>query len=561
MSTTRETLDVDVLFVGGGPAGLAGALHLAGLSRLNDGGREAPHIMIIEKSAEVGHHLLSGAVLDPVALRELAPDFIERGCPVEATVSEDGLYFLSEGGAYALPIHPPGMDNRGLYVISICRLARWLAGLAEAAGVSIVTGFPGASLLWEGEPGKGWIAGVRTGDKGIDRGGNRKPNCEPGVDIRAKVTVLCEGTRGSLTKTLTAQAGLDQRRFPQVFATAVKEVWKLPEGRLAAGRVIHTLGWPLDSRTFGGGFVYGMSGGHAAVGFVAGCDAEDPAHEPYRDLQAFRRHPMIAGLLEGGERVAYGAKSIPEGGWYAIPRPYADGVLIAGDAAGFLNAQRLKGIHLAMKTGMLAAETAFEALKTGDATAKTLAGFERRIRESWVHDELWRARNFRQAYAGGLWKGMLHTALQTLTGGRGVFDPFPILPGHERMKKRVGAQHAAPLPEGGRTSPVPVAASDKRTDVYYSGTTHEENQPCHLVVADTDICRTRCAEEYGNPCRYFCPANVYEMVNDEGGEGKIRLQINAGNCVHCKTCDIMDPYQIITWVVPEGGGGPRWTNM
>ncbi|HXH27494.1 MAG TPA: electron transfer flavoprotein-ubiquinone oxidoreductase, partial [Candidatus Polarisedimenticolia bacterium] len=402
------------------------------------------------------------------------------------------------------------------------------------------------------------VVGVRCGDRGLDRDGRQKPNYEPGIDIRAKVTVLCEGPRGTLTKVLADRLRLGEGRQPQVYAVGVKEVWECPRGSLTPGRVIHTMGFPLDRETFGGAFIYHMGEDLLDLGLVVGLDYRDPRLDPHALFQTFKTHPSIAPMLRGAKLVSYGAKAIPEGGIYAMPRPFADGCLIAGDAASMLNPMRLKGIHTAMKAGMLAAEIILEALEKDDAGSAVLAPYEERLRRSWVGRELWRVRNFHAGFRNGLIPGLVHAALQMATGGRGLIDPLPVEPGHARMRT-LARQFAGAPPAEGEVRWDGTLTFDKLTDVFHSGTRHDEDQPAHLHVADTRICETRCAEEYGNPCRHFCPAAVYEMVPKEGG-GR-RLQINASNCVHCKTCDIMDPYQIITWVPPEGGGGPEYVKL
>jgi electron-transferring-flavoprotein dehydrogenase len=554
----RESLDIDVLFVGAGPASLSGALHLAQLIKAHNQ-REgvvplSGSIAVIEKGKEVGAHTLSGAVLDPKALKELIPDFLQRGAPLDTPVEEDHVWFLTEKWKWASPIIPPPMHNQGNYVISLGQIVKWLAKQAEEAGVDILPEFPGAELIYDGPR----IAGVRTGDKGIAKDGKPKPNYEPGIDIHTKVVVLGEGVRGSLTKQLINRLRLDAGKNPQVYSIGVKELWEVPDGRLPAGTVIHTLGFPLDTKTFGGGFIYAMKGNLVSIGLVVGLDYQDPRLDPHREFQRFKTHPAIFPVLSGGTLVRYGAKALPEGGYYATPRLWADGVLVIGDAGSLLNAQRLKGIHLAMKSGMLAAESVFQALLTGDFSANQLSRYETLLRQSWVEQELYKVRNFHQSFDHGLWFGLFNGVLQLVTGGRGLKDPMPSRPGHERMKllstsDSARATHHPGIKFDGRVT------FDKLTDVYYARTAHEENQPCHLIVQNLEICHTRCTVEYGNPCQRFCPANVYEMV--EAGQGQRRLQINASNCVHCKMCDIMDPYQIITWVPPEGGGGPDWVKM
>jgi electron-transferring-flavoprotein dehydrogenase len=554
MNQEREVLEVDVLFVGGGPASLAGAIHLADL--LEKQGKKDANIVVIEKGREMGAHGISGAVMDPRALRELIPTFLEEGAPVESEAKEDHVYFMTKTGSLRFPINPPFLNNHGNYIISLGKFVQWLAQKAEAKGVNVFTGFPGAELLIENNV----IVGVRTGDKGIDRNGTAKNNYEPGIDIRAKVTILGEGPRGTLTKKITNLWKMDGLN-PQVYAVGIKEVWEVPEGNFTKGKVIHTMGFPLTSETFGGGFIYGMANNLVSIGFVVGLDYKNPFLDPHAEFQKYKQHPLVAKILKGGKVHSYGAKSIPEGGWYSVPKLYANGLMLIGDSASLLNGQRLKGIHLSMKSGMLAAETAAEALQKDDASEAILSAYKDRIEKSWIRDELWKVRNFHQPYEKGFWIGMIHTALQFITGGRGLKDPWRAKAGHEEMKKiREYYGTNAPDPNSLKVKEDKQLTFSKLTDVYYSGTVHEENQPVHLKVRDLNICHSRCVEEYGNPCQHFCPANVYEMVEEKPGEGK-RLRINASNCVHCKTCDIMDPYGIIDWVTPEGGGGPNYKNL
>ena len=559
----REVLEFDALFVGAGPAGLAGAIHLSDLidSHNRAVAAGAPGkplgemtIAVLEKSSTVGAHGISGAVLDPRAMRELLPDFLERGCPAETQVTRDDVYFMWEKSSFRLPLVPPMLQNHGNYVLSLGKLVAWMAGVAEEKGVLVLTETPAASPIVE----DGRVLGVRTGDKGVNKQGQKKPNYQPGADCRARVTVLCEGPRGTIAKALEKQLGLTAGRNAQVYSTGVKELWEMPAGRVEKGRVIHTLGFPLPNETFGGGFIYGVDDTHWSVGFVTGLDYRDPTTDPHLNLQRFKTHPLVRSLLEGGKPVAYGAKAIPEGGWWAMPQLAAEGFLLCGDTGGFLNGARLKGVHLAIKSGMLAAETVLDCLLAGDFSKERLGAYQTRVRSSWAADELRRVRNFHQGFEHGLFAGLFHTGIQMMLGGRDLFgDRLGNTPGHERMRKlaEVHPNGKPPAPRFDGT-----LTFDKLADVYLSGTGHDEDQPVHLVVADTTVCATRCREEYGNPCQHFCPANVYEMVpsDDQGG---LRLQINASNCVHCKTCDIADPYQIITWVTPEGGGGPDYKNL
>ena len=565
MSKTREALEVDVLFVGAGPSCLAGAYHLARRIQEHEAAVAADAssgtslgeitVAVLEKASEVGAHCLSGAVLDPRALAELMPNYREQGAPLASPVTGEDVYFLSESGKLRLPITPPPLQNHGNFVVSLGNLTRWLGAKVEEQGTYVLTETPAARPLFE----DGRLIGVRTGDKGVARDGSHKANYEPGTDVRAKVTVFGEGPRGSLHKELSHRLGLTDADHPQTYGIGVKELWEIPTGRLPKGQVVHTMGYPLAAETYGGGFLYGMEETKISLGLVVGLDYRDPYLDGHRETQRWKQHPYLRTLLDGGRLVGYGAKSIPLGGYYAMPRPAIDGALFVGDSAGFLNAQRLKGIHLGMKSGMLAAETIFDGLLHSDLSFQSLQSYEGRFRSSWAYEELWKGRNFHQGFGGGLLAGMVATGLQILTGGWAPYQGQPTRPGHEKMRK-LRAYYGATPPPPPEKQYDGTLTMDKLTELFLSGTTHEEDQPVHLIVADTNICATRCREEYGNPCQHFCPANVYEMVPDEAGKG-VRLQINAANCVHCKTCDIMDPYQIINWVTPEGGGGPKYNEL
>ena len=555
MSVEREILEADVLIVGAGPAGLACALHLANLFEQHKSAGKSPelsaeNIYVLEKAREVGAHQLSGAILDPCALRELVPDF-EKSAPLDTPVTGDAAFYLTETGSFKLPITPPPLRNHGNYVISLNKLVKWLGGLVEKKGVNLFTQFAGRELLYE----RNGIAGVLTEDKGVDKNGKPKDNFTPGYELRAKVTLLAEGPRGSLTKDLVNRLKLDGLN-PQVYGIGIKELWDVQPGRIDPGYVAHTLGYPFGSDKYGGGWIYSLRDNRVSVGTVVGLEYADSLFDPHEAFQKFKTHPFIKHVLEGGELVRYGAKTVPYGGWYSMPRTYVDGGLIAGDSASLLNSQRLKGIHTAIKSGMLAAETIYEALCSGDTSAAKLSAYQAKIDASWLKKELWAVRNFHQAFHGGLWSGLFHAGLQFVTGGRGLVDPMRTEAGHKRYKKlnreRVLVDQSTRFKGDGKLT------FDRLTDVYHSGTRHEENQPCHLHVLDTNICGDRCVREYGNPCQYFCPAAVYEMTM-EGGVPK--LKINFANCVHCKTCDIADPYQIVDWVPPEGGGGPNYEGM
>jgi electron-transferring-flavoprotein dehydrogenase len=552
----RETLEVDVLIVGGGPAGMAAALRLAQLQKAQGG--EPLAIAVLEKSREAGAHMLSGAMLDPSALKDLVPDYKEKGAPLASDVHHEHVYFLTRTGKLPAPIIPPPLQNHGNHIISLNRFVKWMAGLVEAEGIDLFAGFPASELLYDGAR----VVGVRTRDQGIDKHGTKKSTFEPGVDIQAKVTILCDGVRGNLTKAVVRRLALDEGRQPQLYAIGIKELWEVPKDRIPAGTVIHTLGYPLRMEEFGGGFLYSMPDGVVSLGLVTGLDYKDPLFDPHLTFQHFKQHPLFADILKGGQMVRYGAKALPEGGWYTLPRAYADGVLIAGDAGGYVNSVRLKGIHLAMRTGMLAAQTAFDAIRANDTSATKLRAYEEAINASEVRRELYGVRNVHQAFGQGLIPGVLSAGVGMVTGGWWYKDPMPAHAGYERMQT-VAEYYGENRPD----VDLPVRPAkidrqltfDKLTNVHYSGTRHPEDQPSHLIVHDTNICATRCRVEYGNPCTRFCPANVYEMV--DAGDGTKKLQINASNCVHCKTCDIMDPYQVIDWVPPEGGGGPQYEGM
>ncbi len=552
-SVTRETLDVDVLIVGGGPAGLSAALRLAQLQKQRGG--EPLSIAVLEKAREAGAHILSGAVLDPSTLRDLIPDFQAKGAPLLSPVQRDNVYFLTERSKLRLPIVPPPLRNHGNYLISLSQFVQWMAQQVEAEGVDFFTGFAGQEVLTDGIR----VVGVRTGDRGVGKHGEHKPNYEPGVDIHAKVTIFCDGVRGNLTKWLIQEFQLSKNREPEQYAVGLKELWDIPSGRIEPGTVTHTLGYPLRHEEFGGAFIYALPENRLALGFVTGLDYADPLFDPHVAFNRLKKHPLVASLIEGGTLVRYGAKALPEGGWNTIPKPYMAGGLIAGDAGGFMNSMRLKGIHLAMRSGMLAAETAFDAICAGDTSEAALKQYQDKIDSSAIATELYPVRNVHQAFGYGLIAGLLFSGVTLLTGGRWIED-LRGRPGYQRMKTLAWYYGLdVPVTRASNTPSIDrVTTFDKLTNVHYSGTAHDEDQPSHLIV-QTEVCSSRCGPEYGHPCTRFCPANVYEIIREPGQPP--RLQINASNCVHCKTCDIMDPYQVITWVPPEGGGGPQYNGM
>ncbi|MFP3928650.1 MAG: 4Fe-4S dicluster domain-containing protein [Desulfobacteraceae bacterium] len=567
MDEEREVMEVDVLFVGGGIASLSGALHLANLVNSHNEkveetgqGEKLDELMIavLEKGPYIGAHSLSGAVMDPSSLNELMPDWKDRGAPLDSEVSKEEVCLFTKGGKIKSPITPPPLNNHGNYVVSLSKVTEWLGGLVEEQGAYVFAGFAGTELLFEDDR----VVGVRTGDKGIDPEGNRKSNYEPGIDLKAKVTVLGEGPRGSLTKGLIKRFGLDRGKNPPSYVVGVKELWEVPEGRIEPGKVFHTMGYPLKSNTYGGGFIYGMKNNLVSIGLLVGLDYSDPEMDPHLVFQRFKQHPVVAEIIEGGKLTQYGAKTAPVGGYFSIPKLTFDGGLVVGDSANLFISQKIKGIHVAMKSGMLAAETILQALLENDFSDSKLSAYEKALYESPVGKELYKVRNFHQAFQGGLWKALFKVGVQYVLGGRIIKDRLSAEPDFSHMLpvKEVYGTESPTDEQKGLIKFDGKYTFDKETDVYYSGATHEEQQPPHLKILDTDICYNRCIQEYQAPCQRFCPANVYEMEEEEEG-GHTRLKLNFSNCLHCKTCDIKDPYENIMWVPPEGGGGPKYTTM
>jgi electron-transferring-flavoprotein dehydrogenase len=557
----RPQMEADVVIIGGGPAGMACALRLSQLiDAHNDklalkGSTAAPlskeNIYVLEKAREAGQHCLSGALLDPRSMRELLPGF-EAEAPIDAEVTEESVYFLTEKSQYKLPIVPPPLRDHGNYVISINKFVKWMAAKVEAAGITLFTGFAGSELLFDGDG----VSGVRTDDKGVDKEGQPKSNFEPGYDLHSKITILAEGARGSCTKQLIERFQLEDPEHAQTYGVGIKELWEVPAGRVGKGEVIYTLGYPLTGQEYGGAWIYGISDTLLSVGYVVGLDYQDPRLDPHHVFQSFKQHSLARGLLEGGKMVRYGAKSLPYGGWLTMPKLAGKGWMILGDSGSMLNSQRLKGIHLAIKSGMLAAETAFESMLVGDQSSGALGAYQSRVEGSWIKEELYPVRNFHQGFENGLLGGLIHSGIQQVLGGRNIGPDYENHAGYRNMHMLDAIGRST----YGREATLGPAKSDgkltfdKLTDVYHSGTRHDDDQPVHLVIRDTNICNHRCGQEYGNPCQHFCPAAVYEMVDGQ-------IHINFANCVHCKTCDIMDPYQVITWVPPEGGGGPNYDGM
>lgn len=534
----RETLEFDALVVGGGPAGLAAAIKLRQLNpELN--------VCVIEKGAEIGAHILAGAVLDTRALNELIPGWREKNPPIKTEVRKDRFWFLTQKGKWSLPV-PPQMHNKGNYIISLGKVVRWLGEQAEAAGVDIFPGFAGAEVI-HGDSGE--VLGVATGDMGVGKDGAKKASYQPGVELRAKYTIFAEGCRGSLTQTLMRRFELDKHCSPQTYAIGIKELWEVPNNN--PGEVLHTVGWPMPPDTYGGSFLYHLEPGKIALGFVVGLDYKNPYMSPYMEFQRFKHHPQIAPMLEGGKRVAYGARALNEGGWQSIPKLAMPGALLAGCCAGFLNVPKIKGAHTAMKSGILAAEEMHRALNEGKQSA-TLDDYEKNLRASWLGDELKAARNIRPGFRRNIWLGMANAALETyITRGKSPWT-FAHHKDNEQTRKAGECQKIEyPKPDG--------KLSFARLDnLAHSGVAHEADQPAHLKLTDDSIPVTINLQDYAGPESKYCPAGVYEFT-EENGERK--LTINAQNCVHCKTCDIKDPRQNITWTPPEGGGGPNYEMM
>jgi electron-transferring-flavoprotein dehydrogenase len=560
----REVMDVDVIFVGGGIASLSGALHLSNLIARHKQvektgeGRALGELMIavLEKGAYIGAHAISGAVMNPVALKELIPDFLEKGAPLEGEVKREEVLFLTETGRFKFPITPPPLRNHGHYVVSLSRLTEWIGKMLEERGVYMFPGFAGSEVLYEGDR----VIGVRTGDKGIDADGSKRANYEPGIDLRAKVTVFGEGSRGSLTKSLVRKFNLDQGKNPQSYVVGVKEVWEVDAGRLQPGDVVHSMGYPLKANTYGGGFIYGMKDNKVSVGLLVGLDYKDPFMDPHGEFQKFKLHPYVAELLKDGKLIQYGAKTAPVGGFFAVPKLVIPGGMLVGDSASLFISMKLKGIHAAMKSGMVAAETIFEALLKQDFSEEQLSKYRTALSQSYIGSELLNSRNFHQGFEKGLYAGLMLGGLYWLLGGRILKARVDTTPDFTHLKsvKAVYGVESPSEEEKGNIKYDGKRTFDKETDVYYSGTTHEEKQPPHLKIPDLNICYTKCTQEYQNPCVRFCPANVYEMEVDEK-TGIRRMKLNFSNCVHCKTCDVKDPYENIVWAPPEGGGGPKYT--
>jgi len=543
--TDRERMDYDVVIVGAGPAGLGAAIRLKQLAAAAS--REVS-VCVLEKGSEVGAHILSGAVVEPRALDELLPDWKENGAPLNTPVVEDRFLYLTKKRAIRLPT-PPQMHNEGNYIVSLGNLCRWLAQQAEALGVEIFAGFAAAEVLYDEA---GAVSGVATGDMGIGKDGQRTANFTPGVAIHGRATLFAEGVRGSLAQTLFAKFGLREGAAPQTYGIGIKELWEIDPARHHAGRVVHTVGWPLDWETYGGSFLYHLENNQVAVGYVIGLDYRNPYLAPFEEFQRFKTHPAIRPTFEGGRRIAYGARAINEGGLQAIPKLVFPGGAIVGCSAGFVNVPKIKGSHTAMKSGMLCAEAVFEALALGDGPIAAPDAYPAKLKASWVWDELSAVRNVRPAFAKGFAVGMVNAAIDTYVFRGKAPWTFRHHPDHESLRPAAASTPIDyPKPDG-------KVSFDRLSSVFLSNTNHEENQPAHLTLKDASVPVAHNLAVYDAPEQRYCPAGVYEIVRESAGP---RLQINAQNCVHCKTCDIKDPTQNIVWTVPEGGGGPNYPNM
>ena len=551
----KNTIVTDVFIVGAGPSGLAAAIHLA--DKFKEKGEER-RILLIEKGSTVGAHILSGAVIKPEVFKDLLSDEEFNKLPFDSEIISDKTVKLSENGALTLPFHLPYMNNMGNRIALLGRICKYLASIAEKKGVEIYTGFSASEVLYEDNK----VVGVKTIDTGVDRHGNKLKNFQEGTSVRANIVIFAEGTCGSLTKTLIRRFNLDSGRNPQIYSLAIKELWSVPEGNIKAGRVFHTFGYPLNSNEeFGGGFIYGLKGNKAAIGLVVGLDFVDPAFDIHAAMQVWKQHPKVSGFIEGGRVLECGAKTLPEGGYLAIPKLYGDNFMIVGDSGGFVAMPALKGVHLAVASGMCAAKAAALALGKNDTSGSQLAYYEELVQGGRIRDELYPVRNFRQSFTGGMVSGTLKFGVQLVTGGS-----LPILgnlttePDNKTLKK-TDEYTGKPFKErfAGKLEFDKKLTLDKVTAVFYSKANHDEEQIVHLVINDKETFTRINMREYGTPCQYFCPAEVYEVHVDR--EGRESLRIHAENCLHCKTCDIKSPLDGITWMTPYGGDGPEYVNM
>jgi electron-transferring-flavoprotein dehydrogenase len=551
----RDIISTDVLIVGGGPSGLATAIELA--NSLKKKGQEK-RIMLVEKGNSIGSHILSGAVIRPKVFKALLTQEEFDGIPFDSKVSTDVTVKLNENGEMVLPFHPPYMSNEGNYIASLAQVCKYLAALAEEKGVEIYTGFSVDDMLYD-ENGK--VAGVKTKDTGVDHHGVKQKNYQEGTEVKADITILAEGTRGSLAKKVIERFNLDSGKNPQIYSLGVKEIWKVPEGNIEAGAVYHTFGYPLEDKSeFGGGFIYGLSDNRVALGLVVGLDYADPSFDVHAAMQVWKTHPYVSKFLKGGNIIEFGAKTLPEGGWNSIPKYYEDNIMIVGDSAGFLTTARLKGVHLAIRSGICAARTAMSAFEKGDTSKKALAEYEERVNNSFIYKEMYPIRNMRAVMQDGMVLGGLKMGIQLLTGGTCLF--VPEVEADDDTTKKVAMFTGVPFAKrfAGKLDFDKKLTFDKVTDVFYSKAMHDEVQPVHLVVNNEEQFQASNIEEYGLSEEAFCPAEVYELHVDRNSGAK-SLRFHAENCVHCKTCDIKSPNGGITWTTPYGGDGPDYDYM
>jgi electron-transferring-flavoprotein dehydrogenase len=542
----RESMPYDVVIIGAGPSGLSCAIRL--MQKAKDEGKEIS-VCVLEKGAEIGAHILSGAVFEPRALNELMPDWQDKGAPIKVAVKKDSFHFFTKTKSFRLPT-PPQMKNHGNYIISLGNVCRWLGEQAEALGVEIFPGFAAAEVLYNDD---GAVVGVATGDMGIDAEGNKTDMFEPGMELHAKTTIFAEGCHGSLTKTLIEKYDLRKDSDPQTYGLGIKEIWRIAPEKHNEGRTMHSIGWPMDRKTYGGAWLYHMEDNQISIGFVVGLDYQNTYMSPFEEMQRFKHHPKVKALLDGGERLSYGAKTLVEGGYQSLPKLTFPGGLLIGDTAGFLNVPKIKGNHTAMKSGMVAADAVFDLLTCGEvAYGAECVAYETALKQSWVYKELHKVRNIRPGFVKGLWFGFFHAAFQIFGGW---LLPYTLKNHADHAQLKTADQCEKinyPAPDG-------KISFDRLSSVYLSGTNHAEQQPVHLKLKDKNVPIGENLPKYDEPAQRYCPAAVYEVLEDD--KGAPYFQINAQNCVHCKTCDIKDPSQNIDWVTPQGGDGPKYPNM